>query len=193
MSWLESHTNSEKLAMDAAESLRRGEKDIALRLYREAAKFEERALYQVDASKARTRGITAVSAVALWFKAAEYALAKRLADIMLADQSIPDFARKQLKDLVQAIEAKSPARDGYEAVELYPFKKADKRHLAAELHTNAAKHHADAAYHHKEAAKHYADGNYEKAGYHAHMAYSYHLLAVEEMEKAAVGMVRPGR
>ena len=67
----------------------------------------------------------------------------------------------------------------------------DKHQRAAELHTNAAKHHADAAYHHKEAAKHYADGNYEKAGYHAHMAHSYHLLAVEETEKAAVGMVKP--
>lgn len=66
----------------------------------------------------------------------------------------------------------------------------DKHRKAAELHKTAAKHHEDAAYHHKKAAEHYASGEHEKAGYHAFVAHSYHLLAVEETEKAAVGMTR---
>jgi hypothetical protein len=51
----------------------------------------------------RTRGITAVSAVALWFKAGEYAFAEQLAYAVLTDPHIPAFAREELRNLVQAI------------------------------------------------------------------------------------------
>lgn len=103
MTWAELHGNSELLAIEAQVALRGRDAAQASQLYRRAAELEKRALDQLDVSKPRTRGITAVSAVALWFKAGEYALAEQLAHSMLADPNMPDFARENLRDLVQAI------------------------------------------------------------------------------------------
>ncbi len=103
MTWAELHAESEHLAIEAQLALRARNAGRAVELYRRAAEVERRALDQVDVSKARTRGITAVSAVALWFKAREYALAEQLAYSMLADPHIPEFAREELRNLVQAI------------------------------------------------------------------------------------------
>jgi hypothetical protein len=103
MTWADLHTESERLAIEAELALRARDAGQAVELYRRAAEVERRALDQLDVSKARTRGITAVSAVALWFKAHEYALAEQLAHSMLADPHIPEFAREELRNLVQAI------------------------------------------------------------------------------------------
>lgn len=103
MSWAELHGESERLAIEAGLSLRARNASTAVELYKRAAEFERRALDALDVSKARTRGITAVSAVALWFKAGEYTSAEQLAYSMLADARIPDFAREELRTLVQAI------------------------------------------------------------------------------------------
>lgn len=103
MTWAELHGESERLAIEAQLALRARNSGQAIQLYKQAAEVERKALDQLDMSKARTRGITAVSAVALWFKAGEYALAEQLAHSMLADSHIPDFARENLRDLVQAI------------------------------------------------------------------------------------------
>ena len=103
MTWAELHAESEQLAIEAQLALRARNAGKAIELYRRAAEVERRALDQLDVSKGRTRGITAVSAVALWFKAGEYALAEQLAHSMLADPHIPDFAREELRTLVQAI------------------------------------------------------------------------------------------
>lgn len=103
MTWAELHAESERLAIEAQLALRARNAGQAVELYKRAAEAERRALDQLDVSKARTRGITAVSAVALWFKAGEYALAEQLAHSMLADPHIPDFAREELRNLVQAI------------------------------------------------------------------------------------------
>lgn len=103
MTWAEHHAESERLAIEAQLALRTRNLVKALALYNQAAESERKALDQLDVSKVRTRGITAVSAVALWFKANEYALAEQLAHTMLADPHFPDFAREELRDLVQAI------------------------------------------------------------------------------------------
>lgn len=103
MTWADLHTESERLAIEAELALRARNAGQAVELYKRAAEVERRALDQLDVSKARTRGITAVSAVALWFKAREYALAEQLAHSMLADPHIPEFAREELRNLVQAI------------------------------------------------------------------------------------------
>jgi hypothetical protein len=103
MSWLDRHAQSEKLAIEALLSLRAGDERGALSLYKQAAELEQEALYQLDPTKERTRGITAVSAVALWFKAADYLAAEKLAYAMLADSHLPEFAHEELRDLVQAI------------------------------------------------------------------------------------------
>lgn len=103
MTWSDLHAESEGLAIEAQLAMRVHNAGLAIELYKRAAEIEEQALRELDASKARTRGITAVSAVALWFKAGEYVLAERLAHSILADQGVPDFARDDLRNLVQAI------------------------------------------------------------------------------------------
>lgn len=103
MSWVELHRSSEAAAIEAERALREGNTSQAMLLYAQAAAFEQQALTAVDPTKARTRGITAVSTVSLWYKALAYERAEQLAHAMLADPSIPQFARLDLRNLVQAI------------------------------------------------------------------------------------------
>lgn len=103
MTWAELHAESERLAIEAQLASRTRNPEKALALYNRAAESERKALDQLHVSKVRTRGITAVSAVALWFKASEYVLAEQLAHTMLADPHIPEFAREELRNLVQSI------------------------------------------------------------------------------------------
>lgn len=103
MNWAIFHAESEQLAINAQLKLRAQNLSEALSLYQQAAEVEQKALDCLDISKTRTRGITAISAVALWFKAKEYIRAEQLAHKMLADENIPAFAREELRNLVQAI------------------------------------------------------------------------------------------
>lgn len=103
MTWIDLHTISEQFAIEAQLALKARNATQAFDLYRKAAETERQALEQLDVSKIRTRGITAVSAVALWFKAGEFSQAEQLAHLMLADPHIPEFARDDLRNLVQAI------------------------------------------------------------------------------------------
>jgi hypothetical protein len=111
MSWSEFHKQSEEYAAAAQMSLTAGEPEEAVRLYNSAAEAEQKALGDVDITKARTRGITAVSAVALWFKGRAYAEAEHLAYSMLADPHLPQFARDDLRTLVQAIWTESVKKE----------------------------------------------------------------------------------
>ena len=103
MTWADFHKASEAAAVEAEQALREGNSVQAALLYAKAAEHEQLALAAVDATKARTRGITAVSAVSLWYKAASYERAEQLAYLILAEHSIPEFARMDLRNLVQAI------------------------------------------------------------------------------------------
>lgn len=103
MSWADLHRASEVAAMEAEQNFRSGQASVAAALYAQAAELEQQALTTLDPAKARTRGITAISAVSLWFKAARYEQAEQLAYAMLADASIAAFARADLRNLVQAI------------------------------------------------------------------------------------------
>ncbi|MBN1653553.1 MAG: hypothetical protein JXA30_07230 [Deltaproteobacteria bacterium] len=103
MTWAELHGESEKLAAEAQLAMRARNADKAIELYKRAADLEWRAYNSLDISKERTRGITAVSTVALWFKANEYTRAEQCAYSVLADSSMPAFARDDLRNLVQAI------------------------------------------------------------------------------------------
>ena len=103
MTWSESHQRSEALASDAFLALRSGQAQVAETLYAKAAQAEEDALHQVEQSKRRTLGITAVSAVSLWFKAREFRRAEQLAFSILGLDEFPEFASNDLRLLVQAI------------------------------------------------------------------------------------------
>ena len=103
MSWVDFHSASEAAAIEAEQEFRKGNASQAALLYAKAAESEQKALAHVDATKVRTRGITAVSAVSLWYKAAAYERAEQLAYAILADLSVPQFARTDLRNLIQAI------------------------------------------------------------------------------------------
>lgn len=103
MSWLSWHEKSEKLASEAHQCLREGKLETATKLFEKAAKAETNALNDLDFTKTRTLGVTAVSAVSLWFKAQELSKAEETAFRWLSSSSIPEFAREQLKNLVQTV------------------------------------------------------------------------------------------
>ncbi|GEM_PF-6311734 len=104
MSWEHHHSASEILA-SAAEALKRlGEAQRARDLYKSAAEEEMLALDQVDKTKARTLGVTAVSATALFYKAGDHQAAKNLANQFLNQSSIPLFAREQLGEILELLD-----------------------------------------------------------------------------------------
>jgi hypothetical protein len=103
VSWLSWHERSESLASDAHTCARLGEQQRARDLFAAAAEAGAHALAEVDVSKTRTVGITAVSAVTLWFKSHHFAQAEQLALQWLGSNRLPQFAVEQLRNLLQAI------------------------------------------------------------------------------------------
>ena len=103
MSWLEHHAASEQHAAAAEAEARSGNHSLAQQLYAKAAEAEAQGLEALDPAKTRTYGITAVSAVALYHKAARSEPAAALARRCLASAELPGFARRQLAELLDAI------------------------------------------------------------------------------------------
>lgn len=106
MSWLEYHRESERLASDGEIALHRGDGERARALYNKAAEAEVNALQEVGDDKPRTYGITAVSAVSLYFKAEEWQVARSLAHRCLGSERLPGFAYRQLDDLLDSIKTR---------------------------------------------------------------------------------------
>ena len=103
MTWADFHTKSEVLAGEAEAARRGGDVGKAQTLYAQAADAESLALDQLDKSKTRTLGISAISAAALRYKARQYAEAQQLAYKWLGTGLLPDFAEEQLQGLLQSI------------------------------------------------------------------------------------------
>ena len=103
MSWIKHHENSERLASQAQIAAQEGRRDEAQALYARAADAEENAIADLDPSKARTLGISAVSAVSLHYKANRLAHADAVAIRWLGFDGLPAFARDQLRLLLQSI------------------------------------------------------------------------------------------
>ena len=102
MSWDRHHSASERLAADAEMASRAGDFSRATDLYRRAASEETAAFDALEKDKNRTRGITAVSATALWYKAHDYTSTELLVYRLLGDGLLPVFAQVQLRTLLQA-------------------------------------------------------------------------------------------
>lgn len=118
MSWNEHHSRSEKLAVEAEMAMRAGDGKRARELYIQAAAEELAAFEFLSADKIRTRGITAVSVVSLYFKGQDYSSAERLAQNYLRFQ-LPKFAESQLGHLLDRIrlnEGQLVAREEYREV-----------------------------------------------------------------------------
>jgi hypothetical protein len=101
MSWLRHHTESEGYASQAEEFRRLNKSDqaaqLSAQLYRLAAEEEVKALDNLDRSKTRTIGITAISAASLYFKAQEFWQARKFAYKWLATDLLPAFAVEELE------------------------------------------------------------------------------------------------
>lgn len=110
MSWIEHHQASEQLAAEAQAALREDRQAEALALYARAADAEHEALTDLDASKTRTSGITAVSAASLYYKAGELERAERVAGHWVGVDYLPSFAKEQLRGLLQSIWAESAGK-----------------------------------------------------------------------------------
>lgn len=105
MSWLEYHQESEQLASEAEIAAHRADISQAREIYLKAAQAEEKALQELELNQPRTYGVTAVSAVSLYFKAAEWQAARNLAHRCLGSERLPNFARLQVEDLLDTIKA----------------------------------------------------------------------------------------
>ncbi len=103
MNWIECHQRSENLAAEAELAIRHGERSRGIALYAQAAEAEVQGLLVLDPIKTRTLGISAVSAVSLWYKARNYERAEAVAHHWLATRQLPEFATEQLKILLQSI------------------------------------------------------------------------------------------
>src|SRR5262245_36302585 len=103
MSWIDHHSKSEKFAAEAEAERKRGSAEKAILLYRQAAEEESSALKFVSEDKARTYGITAVSAASLWYKAHDPKTAEQVAHQSLSSGILPAFASQQLRQLLQTI------------------------------------------------------------------------------------------
>ena len=103
MAWIEHHRLSEQFASEAEACLREGRAEEARRHYAQSAEAEEKALGELDLSKTKTYGITAVSAASLYFKAQRLGDAERIAMASMGFDQLPHFARHQLRHLVQVV------------------------------------------------------------------------------------------
>ncbi len=103
MTWLDHHRRSEQYASEAEILAHRSEKVSAQRVYERAAEAEVSALGALGSDKPRTYGITAVSAVALYTKAAKWPEARVLAYRCLGSGLLPEFAWQQMEDLLDSI------------------------------------------------------------------------------------------
>ena len=103
MSWVEHHKRSERLASEAQVALFQERKTEALELYAQAADAEDKALADLDKSKVRTVGISAVSAASLYYKAGDLESAWDVAAEWLHWPRLPDFAKDQLRSLQRSI------------------------------------------------------------------------------------------
>lgn len=107
MIWLSLHKESQQFATRAQIALRKHYDSQALKLYKKAARIEQKAFNIIDISKVRTRGIIAVSTVALWYKAKEYDKALQFAQKIIKIKSLPAFAIRNIVKIMRGILKKS--------------------------------------------------------------------------------------
>ena len=92
---------SEELALRAEQTWAAGQRVEACKLFAEAAALEQEVALAVSGGSIRIRGVLAISAVALWYKAGEFARAKHLAYVFLADgEHLSEQGKKDLEELV---------------------------------------------------------------------------------------------
>lgn len=93
-------TQSEKLAIEAEQASLNGNQTRAQDLFAQAAQLEMEVAQLVPSTSPRLRGLLAVSAVALWQRAARYPETEACAHFFLQDQALCEEARLELRRLL---------------------------------------------------------------------------------------------
>lgn len=97
---MEQHLQAEKLAQDATAAEREGDLDRARALLRDASGLAQAAYEQIPESRAKTRAIVAVNALAFLRRAGEYSQASDLARRYLGQSELPQFAERYLLEVI---------------------------------------------------------------------------------------------
>lgn len=93
---------SEELAFEGERTWKDGARDVARQLFGEAATIEEEVARSAPPTLPKARGVLAISAASLWYKAGELERAKRVAYAFLAAEAgLSDPARTELEQLVE--------------------------------------------------------------------------------------------
>jgi hypothetical protein len=107
---LDAHRQAEVLMGRADTLVAEGRAAEARDLYTQAAELEAKALESIPATRPRTRGIIAVSAVALYRRGGAIDEVTRHARRYLAERGLPEFARAQLAELLDDARRQQQAR-----------------------------------------------------------------------------------
>lgn len=107
---LELHRQVEQLMSDAEELERRGLIAEAQVRYGQAAAIEVETFNLIPLDRPRTRGIVAVGAVSLYWRAGDFVRAQREAHRFLLEPAIPDFAIDQIWEMLLEAKQEEKAR-----------------------------------------------------------------------------------
>lgn len=103
MTLAQEHESAQGFAAQAELAAQQDQRVEARELYEKAAALERVAFLQVSREKARTRGILAVSFVSMLYKGHLLAEAERELFKLLADDELPEMARRQLRELLEVV------------------------------------------------------------------------------------------
>jgi hypothetical protein len=106
---LEYHRRAEQLMWQADRFALQGEAEQAAERYRAAAVEEAEAYDRLPQDWDRTRGVLAISAVALYRKAGDLRQAMRQAELYLTHDGLPKPARHDLQAIVDEVRAQLTA------------------------------------------------------------------------------------
>lgn len=106
---LDLHREAEALMGHADQAKAQRRLADAARLNREAAEVEARVFDLLPLDRPKTRGITAISSVALYREAGELKQAIRQAEIFLTQEAIVEPARVDLREMIEEMRAEIEA------------------------------------------------------------------------------------
>jgi hypothetical protein len=109
---LDVHGQAELLIAKADRLMEQGRNSEAAAAYQAAASEEAKAFDLIPLERSRTRGIVAVSSVALYRKAGMLEKAIRQAYALLAREDLADFARLDLEEMLDEMRAERKSKAG---------------------------------------------------------------------------------
>jgi hypothetical protein len=99
-----------ELMMGLADQARAQSRPLdAVRFSRQAAELEAQVFDLLPLDRPKTRGITAISSVALYRRAGDLDQAIRQAQNFLAPDDLPEFARLDLEEMIEEMQAELDA------------------------------------------------------------------------------------